>query len=170
MAVAFGELDTAWALALRSPCPAAFAWRLLSRAVTRQVPAPPRRAVRPSPAAEEPLADAVLLRDGLGMSIEETAALMGTDGPCVRALLRKAERVSEPATASPPVSTLDPPICGSRHRSRGRLVFLAPRSGDWSRSRGLPTMGHFVSSGILWPRHQGDRWPAEQTRRPMLLM
>ncbi|OON80077.1 hypothetical protein [Streptomyces tsukubensis] len=91
---AFGELSKRWAEVLRSSCPAAVAWDILSRAVAthedgRVDPRLQRGALL---RLTGPQADAVLLHRQLRLTAAEAADLMGIRTSSLRALLRTAER------------------------------------------------------------------------------
>ncbi|WP_405983346.1 sigma factor-like helix-turn-helix DNA-binding protein [Streptomyces sp. NBC_00872] len=91
---ALGELALVWPAALRSSCPEAVAWQLLSgivsaaltdsgavsglRSVHRMLPAGP--------------ADALLLCRELSLTVKEAAELMGEEEPAVRSRLSMALR------------------------------------------------------------------------------
>jgi DNA-directed RNA polymerase specialized sigma24 family protein len=79
---AFCNLALIWSEALFSDRLAALAWHLLGRAVSRRESRPGCEA-----ASRPPVADAELLHCRLGLPIETTAALMGTEPPTVHALL-----------------------------------------------------------------------------------
>ncbi|MGW1978245.1 hypothetical protein [Streptomyces sp. NPDC001889] len=89
---AFTAIAHAWARMLSSPSTAAAAWLLLGDTVTRHasgVPGTRSPAHRILPA---PPADALLLHRGLGLPLDRTAALMGSDISAVRALIARADR------------------------------------------------------------------------------
>ncbi|MGC0419017.1 hypothetical protein [Embleya sp. AB8] len=86
---AVAELATNWADILRGPNPAAGAWRILGRTVTRSR-APARDTLHD--ALPWPQADAVVLHYRLGMTLTATAELMGADPPEIAAHLVLAER------------------------------------------------------------------------------
>jgi hypothetical protein len=115
----FAALCTRWPETLRSACPAAAAWEILHTAVgaeagngdgvdsTRRPPGAGAGcatadgpATGPAPTAAPPhdcgltapQADAVRLHRHLGVTVQDTAALMGRDDHAVRALLRSADR------------------------------------------------------------------------------
>ncbi|MEV0375893.1 sigma factor-like helix-turn-helix DNA-binding protein [Streptomyces sp. NPDC050636] len=98
---AFGALSAIWADVLRSSCPSAVSWRVLSHAVS---------AVRSASADAVDVdalhdvlpvrqADAVLLRYRLGMPLVEVADLMGVDESALAVLLREAERTLRGASS-----------------------------------------------------------------------
>lgn len=95
------QLGADWHWVLRSPCPAAVAWRLLGWVVDRRCcccPAhPPARAVYGLLDREE--ADVLLLHRLLGLSVTRTAFVMGVDRITVWARLRAAERSLTPCLA-----------------------------------------------------------------------
>ncbi|MFI0260585.1 hypothetical protein ACH4OW_16295 [Streptomyces sp. NPDC017056] len=92
---AFDALSTHWPMALRSNCPAAVAWSLLSREVDGRANCRARHAWSVHCLLEAAQADTVLLHHHLGLSVDKTAALMGLPDYAVRSLLRSAERVLE---------------------------------------------------------------------------
>ncbi|MCP9211470.1 hypothetical protein [Streptomyces cucumeris] len=108
----FDSLGCRWPEVLRSACPAAFSWRLLSRCVSE--------ADRATGAADEGLeglygalpaeqADAVLLHYRLGMTLTAGADLMGIGSSVMAAHLLMAER-SLPRWLS---TVLRPPEAGT---------------------------------------------------------
>ncbi|MFI9630510.1 hypothetical protein [Streptomyces sp. NPDC052042] len=92
----FAELTNQWEDTLRSACPAAAVWKLLSSAVEDQFPCGTACEPQPRSLLSSAETDTVVLHRHLGLTIEETAALMGVERPSVRALLRSAARSAVP--------------------------------------------------------------------------
>ncbi|MFK0132325.1 RNA polymerase sigma factor [Streptomyces rubiginosohelvolus] len=96
---AFAALSARWAEALRSECLAADAWNILNTAVgvaTELHPGSQRRCHLTTVQA-----DAVRLHHRLGLTLQDTAALMGTDDHTVRAALSSAARIVCSASSCP---------------------------------------------------------------------
>ncbi|MFD8118956.1 hypothetical protein [Streptomyces microflavus] len=89
---AFADLCAHWSDMLRSACPAAYAWEILNAAVDGEdvngTVGSPRLPCHLTAAQ----ADAVRLHHHLGLNLQKTAALLGTDDQSVRAVLRSAAR------------------------------------------------------------------------------
>ncbi|MFR9724315.1 hypothetical protein ACL02R_13260 [Streptomyces sp. MS19] len=90
---AFTDLAAIWPEVLRSARPAAIAWSVLGRHIaalsTPAAPAAPTAPDTPAAAHQGPdRSDALLLHGQLGLSVKETAEVMGIDEPSLRLLLR----------------------------------------------------------------------------------
>lgn len=88
---AFAALASQWQKALRSECLAADAWNILNTAVGVAVEFRPGGSQRRCHLTTVQ-ADAVRLHHRLGLTLQNTAALMGTDDHTVRAALSSAAR------------------------------------------------------------------------------
>ncbi|MFD5983769.1 hypothetical protein [Streptomyces cyaneofuscatus] len=99
VAEAFTALSSGWAEALRSECLAADAWNILNTAVG--VAAQFRPGSQRHCHLTTVQADAVRLHHRLGLTLQDTAALMGTDNHTVRAALSSAARTVCPANPCP---------------------------------------------------------------------
>ncbi|MFG2767439.1 hypothetical protein [Streptomyces rubiginosohelvolus] len=100
---AFDALRAGWATALRSACPAARAWQLLRDQTGERTTCAEGHTWSIHCLLRDAQADTILLHHRLGLSVKQTAGLMGIDDHAVRALLRSAERTLEefPACVSP---------------------------------------------------------------------
>ncbi|MEV7644251.1 hypothetical protein AB0O32_30435 [Streptomyces rubiginosohelvolus] len=100
VAEAFTALSSRWTQALRSECLAADAWSILNTAVGVAVEFRPDGSQRRCHLTTVQ-ADAVRLHHRLGLTLQETAALMGTDDHTVRAALSSAARTVCSASPCP---------------------------------------------------------------------
>ncbi|MFJ8676353.1 hypothetical protein [Streptomyces sp. NPDC093589] len=92
---AFDALSSGWTTVLRSECPAARAWQLLREQAGERTTCSEGHSWSVHCLLRDAQADTVLLHHHLGLSIKQTAGLMGIDDHAVRALLRSAERAIE---------------------------------------------------------------------------
>lgn len=88
----FDTLCTRWPATLSSDCPAARAWFLLREQAGRHTDCTAGHAWSVHCLLPDPQADTVLLHCQLGLSVAQTADLMGVPDHTVRALLRGAQR------------------------------------------------------------------------------
>ncbi|MFJ4967006.1 hypothetical protein ACIP6P_31935 [Streptomyces sp. NPDC088729] len=92
VARAFAALSARWTEALHSPCLAADAWNILSAAVGPQNRCDLSTDLRHHCDLTAAQADAVRLHHRLGLTVRDTAALLGTDPHTVTGALRSAAR------------------------------------------------------------------------------
>ncbi|WP_371792954.1 hypothetical protein OG285_31980 [Streptomyces sp. NBC_01471] len=132
---ALDDLSAGWATALRSACPAARAWQMLRDQAGEQTTCAEGHSWSIHCLLHDAQADTVLLHHRLGLSIKQTAGLMGVDEHAVRALLRSAERALDAL-----------PLCVA-----ARLH--APRStAAHDASPCAPGSTPYGSKSLTWPR------------------